>query len=833
MTLASGSESSLPFGALPHEVYQGLIETVSDAVVSTDARQTIVLFNAQAERIFGYSRQEVLGQPLTLLLPEAFRDAHTAHVKNFGAEQSTRRRMGEALDLAARRKNGETFPVEVSIARLGHGDSMLFTAVVRDMTARRRAERLLESVIEATSASVSTDFFRHLVKSLAESNSVTTAYLSLADTAGDDTMRTVAFWHDGRFLDDLEYRIEGTPSAQAVSRGLVFYSRGAWAEFPGDRWLQEERIEGYLGLPLRHTDGSLLGVMAFMSRQAIELTAHVEAALRVFAVRASVEIDRKRAEEEVRQLNADLEARVRDRTSALQTSQARLAEAQEIAHVGSWEYDPASRLLLRSAEACRILGLPPEAGDSFSPLLFERVHPDDRDGLATMLRTAVETRGPAGLECRIVRPDGSECVVQLRAQAVADPPGSPVRLLGTMQDVTEQRATEQELLRREEMLRQSQKMEAVGMLAGGVAHDFNNLLTVIRGHAESLIDRLPPRDAGQRRIGAVLVAVDRAAALTAQLLAFGRKQLHEPKPMDLDEVIGGIEDMLVRLSGRRNKLVRFAEPGLWRIWADRGQIEQVLLNLVANARDAMPHGGPITIETGNVHMDEALAERLGAPAGEYVKLVVRDKGVGMDAELQSHIFEPFFTTKAIGKGTGLGLSTVYGIVQQSGGYIALDSAPGQGTSFAIYFPQLASRAEKDEAMAGHTRPDEVRGGGETILLVEDEDGVRELVAEFLESRGYRVLTGSDGAVALCKAEEHAGPIHLLLTDVVMPVMNGPELVDRMKRERPETKVLFMSGYTPEPTLLGGARFNDVVLIRKPFPLDTLVHTVRDILDDAS
>ena len=476
-----------------------------------------------------------------------------------------------------------------------------------------------------------------------------------------------------------------------------------------------------------------------------------------------------------------------------------------------------------------MLGLPPDADNSFSPLSFDRIYPDDRALLESAIRTALETRGSSSIEVRVLPLDGPERVVHVRSQAVLDPDHQG-RVVGTMQDVTEQRAAEQELLRRGEMLRQSQKMEAVGMLAGGVAHDFNNLLTIIRGHAEALAGNLAVPDSGQRRTRAILVAVDRAAAQTKQLLAFGRKQPHQPKSIDLDESVGAIEDKLARLGGRRTKLERFAEPGLQRIWADRGEIEQILMNLVANARDAMPHGGPIMIETGNVRVDEPLAERLGAPQGEYVKLVVRDRGVGMSAEVRSHVFEPFFTTKAIGKGVGLGLSTVYGIVQQSGGYIALDSAPGKGTSVAIYFPQLARRAEEDEATAEHTRPHEGRGGGETILLAEDEDGVREMVAEFLESRGYRVLTGSDGAVALCRAEEYAGPIHLLLTDVVMPVMNGPELVDRMKRARPETRVLFMSGYTPEPTLLDGAQAGEAVLIRKPFALEALANAVRDTLD---
>jgi PAS domain S-box-containing protein len=948
----AGAVGLPPSDTLPSDVYGSILQTVSDAIVSVDVRQVIVLFNEQAERLFGYSRQEVLGQPLAMLLPESIRHAHGAHVKTFADQTISRRTMGEALDLAARRKNGETFPVEVSISRLGHGDRMLLTAIVRDVTTRQRTERLLQGVVDATSETVDTEFFRHLVRSLAEANGVSSAYLSLTDTAGDDAMRTVAFWHDGRFLDDLAYRVEGTPSAQVASRGLVYCPSGAWAEFSGDRWLQDERIEGYLGLPLRHTDGSFFGVMALMSRQAIELTGHVEAALRVFAGRAAVEIerqrretalqeseerfraqyrnsplqaytyqragddfrlvdcndaarqatggqidrlfgksvreiyadqpgllamaercfrerrviraetefvyrttgkwtwiaasfgfvppdlvmvfvdditDRKGKEQEIQRLNDELEQRVRDRTRELEASEARLADAQRLAQIGSWEYETDSGMIIRSAEMCRILGLPLEAADSFSPRSLDRIHPDDRDLIESSIRTALETRGSSSIELRVLPLDGPERVVLVRSQAAVDP-DHPGRVVGTMQDVTEQRATERELFRRGEMLRQSQKMEAVGTLAGGVAHDFNNLLTIVRGHAEELIERLPGRDPGQRRIAEIICAVDRVAALTAQLLAFGRKQPHMPKPIDLDEAIGAIEDMLARLGGKRCTVVRSAEHGLHRLWADQGEIEQILMNLVVNARDAMPHGGPIVLETGNVRVDEPLAERLGAPPGEYVKLVVRDRGVGMDAALQARVFEPFFTTKALGKGAGLGLSTVYGIVQKSGGYIALDSAPGKGTSVAIYFPRFGRRSEEDETMAGHARPDDVQRGGETILLAEDEDGVREMVAEFLESRGYRVLAASDGAVALCRAEEYAGPIHLLLTDVVMPVMNGPELVDRMRRTRPETRVLFMSGFAPEPAQLDGAQAGEAVLIRKPFALDTLAHAVRDTLD---
>jgi CheY-like chemotaxis protein len=252
----------------------------------------------------------------------------------------------------------------------------------------------------------------------------------------------------------------------------------------------------------------------------------------------------------------------------------------------------------------------------------------------------------------------------------------------------------------------------------------------------------------------------------------------------------------------------------------------------------MPEGGPITIETGNVQVDDPLADRLGAPEGDYVTLVVRDTGVGMDAGVQAHVFEPFFTTKAFGKGAGLGLSTVHGIVQQSGGYVAIDSAPGQGTSVAIYFPRFPCHADEDTeaatgaARAPHTPPDQGRGGGETILLAEDEGGVLEMVSEFLESRGYHVLTGSDGAAALARAEAYAGPIHLLLTDVVMPVMNGPELAERIRRVRPETRVLFMSGCASGSTLVDAVQRSGSELIRKPFALDALAQVVRDTVDSA-
>jgi PAS domain S-box-containing protein len=534
-------------------------------------------------------------------------------------------------------------------------------------------------------------------------------------------------------------------------------------------------------------------------------------------------------DETLRDLNAELERRVQERTRELEISRERLNEAQRIAHIGSWEYDPETRELFRSAELCRILGLPIDEADRFSPMAWDRVHPDDRDRVLSNLRRILRTGVPTVFEWRVRRPDGAERLLHMSSRTHLDAANGKLRLMGTIQDVTQQRATERELHRRGEMLLQSQKMEAVGVLAGGVAHDFNNMLTVIRGQAEQLRRAVSASDPSARRLDAILVTADRAAALTAQLLAVGCKQPHQPQAVDLSAVVAEADEMLARLDGAVPSAVRCVRahaPGPRTIWADPDQIHQLVVNLVVNARDAMPTGGTITIAIDGTMIDEALASRFAANPGEYVTLSVRDEGVGMDADVRAHLFEPFFTTKPMGKGTGLGLSAVYGIVKQSGGFIDVQSAPGLGTTVIVHFPAFADAVDAaTEARSAAPRPDRAPAT-RTILLAEDEDEVRDLVTDYLQAVGYRVLAGSDGAAALARARDYEGYIDLLLTDVVMPVMGGPELADRLVTEHPEARVLFMSGFAPE----GLASFRaDVPLLRKPFSLDALGAAVRESL----
>ncbi len=441
--------------------------------------------------------------------------------------------------------------------------------------------------------------------------------------------------------------------------------------------------------------------------------------------------------------------------------------------------------------------------------------------LADYLRS---TASFTGLIVEWKRKDASTNVVRVSGRTVPNgKSGTTFELFA--EDVTERRALEQQL-------RQSQKMEAVGRLAGGIAHDFNNLLMVISGYSEFLLDRLGPDPALRGPAQEIAGAAQRASSLTRQLLAFSRKQMMAPKILDLNAVVTENLKMLTRVIGEDIDLVMVPAPDLGAVRADVSQIDQVILNLAVNARDAMPSGGRLTIETSNVTLDEEYA-RLHGPLspGEYVMLAISDNGLGMDSETQSHIFEPFFTTKGP-KGTGLGLSTVYGIVKQSGGYIWVYSEVGKGTTFKIYFPRIAERTEAPALVVPADEAAPAEPGTETILLAEDEANLRYLARQFLEKQGYKVIEAADGAAAMQIAVAHEGVIHLLLTDVIMPGMNGRELAQRISEIRPQTRVLYMSGYTENVIGHDGTLDAGVQLLQKPFTLRDLKNKVREVLDSA-
>lgn len=412
---------------------------------------------------------------------------------------------------------------------------------------------------------------------------------------------------------------------------------------------------------------------------------------------------------------------------------------------------------------------------------------------------------------------------------ITDSFGKPAHFIAVKEDITERKKAEESLHQAEEQLLQSQKMEAVGQLAGGIAHDFNNLLTAIIGYSELLLERLRAEEPLRADVEEIRKAGQRAASLTRQLLAFSRKQVLQPKVFNLNSVVAEIEKMISRLIGEDIELVTLLDPALGNIKADQGQIEQVLLNLVVNSRDAMPHGGKLIVETQNLDVTSR-EKSADLPAGSYVVLSVADSGEGMDPETKSHIFEPFFTTKGQGKGTGLGLSTVYGIVMQSGGEIRIQSERGQGTICKVFLPRVEGQFQQTETRFPSAL---APSGGHTILVVEDEEMVRKLAAQALRLKGYTVLEASNAGEALLICEQHPGDIHLMLTDLIMPRMLGPELAARLKSLRPRMKVLYMSGYADPRIRDSQASEGDLADIQKPFTPDLLVTRVREVIAERS
>ncbi|HLA79731.1 MAG TPA: PAS domain S-box protein [Vicinamibacteria bacterium] len=521
----------------------------------------------------------------------------------------------------------------------------------------------------------------------------------------------------------------------------------------------------------------------------------------------------------IRLLGAMMDITARKQTEeALSRSQERYRRFFEAGLAGAYVTSVDGRILDCNPAFVQILGfasLEQAIGASVNGLYLQ---PRVRQQVLERLRTH---KGVVRQELDLRSVDGRPLHVMVNMAPVFDETGGLRAIEGYLVDITERR-------RLEEQLRQAQKMEAVGRLAGGVAHDFNNLLTAIAGYAELLLRHLGANDPLRKHAQGALDAADRATALTRQLLAFSRKQVLVRRPLDVNSVVVDIEDMLRRVIGEDVRLQRGPRQSSWIVEADPVQLEQVLVNLAVNARDAMPQGGILTIETADLELDQAFVlANPGAKAGPHVMLSVSDTGVGMDDDVRSHLFEPFFTTKPPGKGTGLGLATVYGIVQQNAGTICVESAPGKGTAFRIYLPRTA-RAGPLRPVA--TAAPELPEGAETILLVEDEDLVRELGRDMLRLFGYTVLEARHAGEALVVAERYAGRIHLLLTDVVMPDMNGRELAERLTAQRPDTKVLYVSGHTEDALLSHGIAAGEMAFLQKPFRADTLVRKIRQVLE---
>jgi PAS domain S-box-containing protein len=805
-----------------------VMESSRDAVVVMDHQGRITECNGAAERMFGHPVRDMLGREVSeVMIPPWLRERHRAGLARYlGTRESPV--LDRRIETTGQRADGSEFPVELTIVRVGHADPPFFTGFIRDITGQRRAEARIQHLnrVYAVLSDINQTIVREkdpdamlgaACRIAVEKGGFRLAWVGLIDAA---TGRLVIRAHSGADAGTLaivQALIDARPPAgcaftfHALQRGEHGICDDIARDPQAAGWREAALAREYRSMaafPLKQGD-RVIGTFniyaaetGFFDAEEVrlldELAADISFALDVQAH----EVERQLAEEERR------------------AAEARFRQLAEHIQQVFWMIDASTRELLYVSPAYEtIWGRTCESLYASPDAWIDAVHPDDR---ARVVEARSRSGEPGQYDevYRIARPDGSTRWIRDRAFPIRHESGALHRIVGTATDVTEQRQLEWQF-------RQAQKMESVGRLAGGIAHDFNNLLAVINGLAELAVASLPDDDPLRQDLEEIRLAGDRAAALTRQLLALSRRQILKPEVLDLSVVIGDMRNMLRRVIGEDVDLVFDLARPLGSVNADPSQIEQVLLNLVINARDAMPDGGTLRIETRDVDVDASREQDdPSIRRGPSVRLTVSDTGAGMDETTRQRVFEPFFTTKALGKGTGLGLSTVYGIVQQSGGSIWFDSEPGRGTSFTIQLPRVTPAPHQSTAKI----PTSVVPGTETILLVEDERAVRDLTKRVLQSAGYTVLAVSGGAEALDRLQEHPEPVHLMLTDVVMPGMNGRELAARAAGLRPEMKVLYTSGYTDDEILRHGVLDDPLRFMSKPYSPAELTHRVRDVLD---
>jgi len=886
-----------------NEKLSAIIESAPLGIMATDRDGCVRLWNKSAERIYGWTVEEVLNRPM----PPGI----------WTSEQEDGRKLWDELaagrtvtfeETTRRRKDGATIEVNMTFAPLfdAEGSTLGAIAIVADVTDSKRAREALresewrvELAVQASNTGLwDWDFKTQTVYYSPEwkaqlgysDEEITNDFAEWGSRLHpEDRDRAIAALQ--RYLDDpssayeAEFRLRHKDGSYRwiLARGALIYDAagkpwrlaGSHLDFTERREMEEE-IRRHRRLVQRILDATpdLLYIyhlrenrFLFANRHVAEFLGYDDeqvsaiglqqmlgiihpddvAAFESHYTRCCEAADGEVLEIEGRILHASGEWRwlrsrhvvfTRDENGAatqilglaqdvterrraeeaLRESEARLERAQKIALLGNWT---TGEVCEWSAEAYDIFGVSKETFTPSRESFLSLVHPDDRERVRAAFDASMAGRKAFTIEHRIMRPDGALRYVRQHAEPDVDESGK-VRMIGIVQDITEYKRLQDQFF-------QAQRLESVGRLAGGVAHDFNNLLTVIIGYSDLVLAQLAPGAALAAPMEEIRKAARRAADLTGQLLAFSRKQPIQPKTLNLNDLIADIENMLRRLIGEDVKLITHPGPNLDPVIADPGQMTQVLMNLAVNARDAMPNGGKLILETKNVVFDESYAEkRAYLKPGPYVQLSVSDTGVGMTEEIRNHLFEPFFTTKEKGKGTGLGLSTVYGIIKQAGGHIWVYSEPGVGTTFHICLPRAASGRPAAEPPSVN----ETLRGSETVLVVEDQQEVRMLAKDILQRYGYQVLDASCGqeAVELCRA--HSGPIHLLLTDITMPVMTGRELAEKIRPLRPEIKVLFMSGYADNLAMHQNVLDGNAAYLQKPFSARSLARKVRETLQAA-
>jgi len=781
-----------------------LVECAPEAISIVDPEYRITRLNGEFTRIFGFGPEEALGERLDSQIVPPDRSAEIRWITELlGKGQKV------VLETKRQRKDGTLLDVFISAAPIVIDGKQVATCILyRDISEQKRAEALNLGLYRITQKASSAEdlqqFYAAVHGIVGELMYARNFYIAVYDPL----TQMLSFPY---FEDEEDPR----PAPKRLGKGLTEYVLRTGEPllctpevFEGLVKLGEVELIGaasldWLGVPLKAGNTSF-GVLVVQSYSGnVRFGDREKEILTFVSQQLASAIEHKRNEEALRRSEARYRSLVQSAVYGIYRSS---LEGR------FFDVNPALITMLGYESVEEVLALDPKLDVFLDPSEQARVMGEFQRGARL-----------DNVEVRWKRKDGSAITVRLSGRVV-NSPGETAEVVEIIaEDITERRVLENQF-------RQAQKMEAVGRLAGGVAHDFNNLLMVISGYSEVLLEHTRKNNPLYPKIEAIHQATDRATTLTRQLLAFSRKQLLELKVVDLNIIVEDMERLLRPLIGENIELQTQLAPDLGRTRADAGQIEQVIMNLVVNSKDAMPNGGKITIHSANAKLDneDVRREYSYIQPGLYVVLSVTDTGEGMDKETQLRIFEPFFTTKEKGKGTGLGLSTVYGIIKQSGGYVLVESEPRQGTTFRIYLPRVEDALEPVGAVG--VSPSQ-SGGSETVLLVEDEESVRQLVRETLESKGYKVLEADNGEAALQIVSDYSGKIDMLITDVVMPGMGGRELSARLGASCPQTKVLYLSGYTEDAILHEGVLDPDTAFLQKPFTLQALARKVREVLGE--
>jgi len=885
--------ASAPTSPPPHMrkkmQYRALLEAAPDAIVVVNQSGIVVLVNAQAERLFGYRRDELIGQPADILVSEHFRGQHNEqHSRLLAAPPARSTVVG--LELFGLRKDGTEFPAEIRLSPLDTKGGVWVSSAIRDISDRRRTEEDLrrlasivacsdDAIVGKTTEGIITSWnsgAQHIFGySPKEAIGRSITMLAPVDRPEEiprmleclkrgevvDHFETVRLRKDGK---EVQIELTVSPIRDALERivGASTIGRDISVRKAAEKHLVQMEAR-YRGLLEAAPDAMVVvnhgGEIVLLNVQAEKQFGYRRDELvgqkvkniipRGFAERLLMHGTGTPGDPVVPQMGTGIELHGRRKdgsefpieimlspldtvdgiliTAAIRNIAERKLRENDLSRLAAVVESSQDAIVSltslgiirtwnRGAE--RIFGYSAEEATGRSILFLS---PPDRSAEgSTLLERVARADRIEHFETIRVKKDGTQIHVALTFSPIKDSDGRVVGVSSVARDVTESKHMEA-------MLRQSQKMEAVGQLAGGVAHDFNNLLGVILGYTGLMLDRLGLDDPQRKSIEEIQKAGDRAALLTRQLLAFSRKQVLQPKVIDLNAVVAGAEKLLQRLIGENIELRAVLNPELCRVKADPGQIEQIIMNLAVNARDAMPSGGKLTIETSNMEFDEAYtAQHPSTRTGPHVMLAVTDTGCGMDAETKAHMFEPFFTTKEFGKGTGLGLSTVYGIVKQSGGSVWVYTEPGLGTSFKIY---LACVDAVPEIEPPNDKVMNVVAGSQTILIVEDDPALLQVTHRSLEEVGYAILEARSSKEAIDISESHTGPIHLMVTDVVLPGMSGVKLAAYLSAQRPEMKVLYVSGYTNDTVFHHGVLEPGLAFLQKPFSARTLARRVGEVL----